>query len=285
MKLVNKLLFTGLALSLFTACSSKDSSNKEANTSEEVNQSIQSTETETEANKNSNELEDRKYIVGLDDTFAPMGFRDEKGELVGFDIDLAKDVAERMGVEIDFLPIDWAMKETELDAGNIDFIWNGYSITDERKEKVAFSSPYIQDKQVIITLADSDINSKEDLKEKTITVQENSSALEAVNKDKEFLNELKDAPVEYATNVECFSDIENGRSDALIVDEVFGRYYIKTSGKEDKFKILEESLGIEDFAVGMRKGDTALVEAVNNALAQQKEDGTYDEIYAKWFAQ
>jgi polar amino acid transport system substrate-binding protein len=104
-----------------------------------------------------------ELIMGLDDTFAPMGFRDEKGELVGFDVDLANEVAERIGMTIKFQPIDWSMKENELNAGNIDLIWNGYTITPERQEKVAFTKPYLENSQVIVVLADSDIKTKADL--------------------------------------------------------------------------------------------------------------------------
>ncbi|MDD4504166.1 MAG: transporter substrate-binding domain-containing protein, partial [Clostridiaceae bacterium] len=117
-------------------------------------------ETSEQAAKSEDKTE---LVLGLDDTFAPMGFRDEKGELVGFDIDLANEVASRIGVTLKFQPIDWSMKETELNAGNIDFIWNGYSITDERKEKVAFSKPYLENSQIIVTLADSPVNTKADL--------------------------------------------------------------------------------------------------------------------------
>ena len=96
-------------------------------------------------------------IIGIDDTFAPLGFRDEKNEIVGFDIDMAKAAAEKMGVEVKFQPIDWKTKEAELNSGRIDLIWNGYTITDERKEKVLFTKPYLKNSQVVVTLADSDL--------------------------------------------------------------------------------------------------------------------------------
>jgi len=126
-------------------------------------------------------IKDRGYIVmGLDDTFAPMGFRDNAGELVGFDIDLAKEVFKRADIEVRFQPIDWSMKETELNSGNIDLIWNGYTITEERKGKVAFTKPYLENSQIVITLADSDIKNKEGLKDKKVALQNGSSALDAI---------------------------------------------------------------------------------------------------------
>lgn len=225
----------------------------------------------------------KTYVIGLDDTFAPMGFLNEKGELVGFDVELAQKAAEEMGIKIEYQPIDWTVKETELDSGNIDFLWNGYSITPEREKKVLFSDPYMDNRQIIVTLKDSPVNSKADLAGKRVTVQGESSALEAVAKDEAFVKSLAEPPVEYATNTECFKDIEAKRCDAIIVDEVLARYYMKQNG-EDKYKVLEDNFGEEQFAVGMRKDDVALQEALNKALAKLKEDGTYDEIYKKYFA-
>ena len=225
----------------------------------------------------------KTYVLGMDDTFAPMGFRDEKGELVGFDVELAQAAAKEMGIKVECQPIDWTVKETELDSGNVDFLWNGYSITPEREKKVLFSDPYMDNRQIIVTLKDSPVNSKADLAGKRVTVQGESSALEAVTKDEAFVNSLAEPPVEYATNTECFKDIEAKRCDAIVVDEVLARYYMKQNG-EEKYKVLDENFGEEQFAVGMRKDDAALQEALNKALAKLKEDGTYDEIYKKYFA-
>lgn len=230
------------------------------------------------------DLEKSEYIVGLDDTFAPMGFRDDSGEIVGFDVDLAKECAAILGVQVKFQPVDWSMKENELAAKNIDFIWNGYSITDERKEKVAFSDPYLANRQIIVVMGDSPINSKKDLAGKTVTVQAESSALEAVKKDKEFMDSIKNsAPVEYPTNVECFADVEAGRSDAIVVDEVLAKYYMHQN-KDKAYKILEDNFGDEQFAVGLRKDDTVLLEKLNGALKTLKDNGKYQEIYDKWFS-
>lgn len=107
-----------------------------------------------------NSMEKEELVLGFDDTFVPMGFKDKNGEYTGFDIELAKGIGEKLNKKIIFQPIDWSMKETELNNGNIDFIWNGYSVTEERKEKVAFSKEYLNNRQVIITLANSKINSK-----------------------------------------------------------------------------------------------------------------------------
>ena len=224
----------------------------------------------------------KTLVVGLDDTFAPMGFRDDKGQLVGFEIDLAKAVAEKIGYEVSFQPIDWAMKETELNSGNIDCIWNGYSITEERKTKVAFSTPYLDNAQLIITLAGSDIDSKADLADKTVSVQKESSALDAVTAD-DIAASLKEI-VEFDTNIDCFMELDAQRCDAIVCDEVLARYIIKQRG-EEKYNILADDFGKEEYGVGFRLTDTDLVNSVNKALEDLKADGTYKEIYTKWFSE
>ena len=132
---------------------------------------------------NSEETKDSKdtLIIGIDDKFAPMGFRDENNEIVGFDIDYAKAAAEKMGVEVKFQPIDWKTKEAELSSGRIDLIWNGYTITDERKEKVLFTKPYLKNAQVVVTLADSKLTKLDDLAGKVVGLQSLSSASDALN--------------------------------------------------------------------------------------------------------
>ncbi|MCF6460393.1 amino acid ABC transporter substrate-binding protein [Clostridium sp. Cult3] len=237
------------------------------------------------ANEDSYErLEEKGYIVmGLDDTFAPMGFRDDKGELAGFDVDLAKEVFNRVGFEVKFQPIDWSMKETELNSGNIDVIWNGYSITDEREEKVAFTQAYLENKQIIITLADSNIDSKDDLKDKKVAVQNGSSTLEAINKEPTVVESFQGGgPILFDTNNEAFMDLEAKRVDAVVSDEVLARYYIKQKNPED-YKILEEDFGEEQYGIGLRKDDKKLLEVLNRVLDDMKKDGSYNNIYQKWF--
>lgn len=227
--------------------------------------------------------ETQEIIMGLDDTFAPMGFRDEKGELVGFDVDLANEVAKRIGVTIKFQPIDWSMKETELNAGNIDLIWNGYTITPERQEKVAFTKPYLENSQIIVTLVDSVITTKADLAGKNVCVQAESSALDAINAEPDVASTFGDL-AEFSTNNEAFSDLESGRSEALVVDEVNARYYMKQVG-EEKYKVLEEDFGDEEYGIGVRKDDKELLQKINDAMDEMKSDGTYDDFYAKWFSE
>ena len=242
--------------------------------------------TDTKTDSYEQIVEEGKFVVGLDDTFAPMGFRDSSGEVVGFDIDLANEVGDRLGLEVEFQPIDWALKETELNNGNIDAIWNGYTITDERKEQVDFSTPYLENSQIVIVLEDSPIQTIADLSGKTVAAQQSSSAVDAINADpsnivEEFANQ---EVVLYPSNNDVFNDLGSGRSEAIVVDETLGRYYMKQND-DVSYRVLEENFGDEEYAVGFRKADDQLTEAINEALEEMKADGTFDEIYAKWFSE
>ena len=224
-----------------------------------------------------------ELVIGLDDTFVPMGFKDESGELCGFDVELAKAVGEKLNKKIKFQAIDWSMKETELSGGNIDLIWNGYSINDERKEKVEFSKAYLNNTQIIVTLADSNINSKADLKGKKVGAQNQSTAVDAVEAEKNVMDTFDGGKlVTFEDNNQALMDLEAGRLDAIVVDEILARYYIKQRG-EEKYKILTENFGDEQYGVGIRKGDTDFVEAFNKALDEVIADGTAGEISKKWF--
>ena len=228
-------------------------------------------------------LDKEELVIGLDDTFVPMGFKDENGELVGFDIDLAKAVGEKLDKKVKFQPIDWSMKETELNGGNIDLIWNGYSINDERKQKVEFSKPYLNNTQIIVTLSDSPINTKADLAGKKIGAQNQSTAVDAVENDGSIMSTFDGGNlVTFEDNNQALMDLEAGRLDAIVVDEVLARYYIKARG-EEKYKILTENFGDEQYGVGIRKGDTKFVEAFNKALDQVIQQGKAAEISNKWF--
>ena len=230
-------------------------------------------------------MDKNEVIVGLDDAFAPMGFKDESGEIVGFDVDLAKEVGDRLGKKVVFQPIDLSMKESELNNGNIDFIWNGYTITEDRKEKVDFSDPYLNNRQVIVTLADSNIKSKSDLKGKKVGAQNESSAVVAMEKEAELYASFDGGKaVTYEDNNQALMDLEAGRIDAVVADEILVRYYIKLKG-EDKFNVLDDDYGNEEYGIGIRKGESKTVKAINNALNEMKEDGTMKEISEKWFGE
>ena len=229
------------------------------------------------------ENNDNKVLIGFDNTFVPMGFLDEDENIVGFDIDLAKEVFSRLDKEVEFQTIDWSMKETELNNGNVDALWNGYSLSPEREKVVSYTDSYLQNKQIIVTMADSGVNSKADLAGKEVGTQRESTAQAAIEKDTEFMGTLKDGrPVLYDTYDKALRDLEIGRTSAVAGDEVLIRYYIGQKG-EDKYKVLEENFGLEDYVVAFAKENTELRDQVNDTLNEMKEDGTFDEIYNKWF--
>ena len=225
-----------------------------------------------------------KLIIGVDDTFAPMGFRDENNELVGFDIELAQAVAAKIGVEIEFQVIDWSMKEQELNQKNIDVIWNGYTITEERKEKVAFTDAYLDNKQVVVTMADSGITTLADLAGKVVAAQIDSSAVEAMDAMPEVSSTFADRP-EFDTNDMAILDMESGRAHAVVADSVLLNYVISHKDDPSKYVILEEDFGSEEYGIGVRKEDTALLDAINKAIDELKADGTAGEISKKWFGE
>lgn len=234
----------------------------------------------SKADNISSTMDKDTLILGFDNTFVPMGFKGDDGSYTGFDIELSKEVAKKLNKELTFQPIDWTMKETELKNGNIDFIWNGFSVTEERKEVVDFSKTYLKNRQVIITLAGSSINTKEDLKGKTVVAQDQSSSVDAIGDYKSNFKELVTLP----TNDEALRDLEVGRSDAVVADEILIRYYINLKGA-DKYKVLTEDFGTEEYAVGMRKGDTELVDSLNKAYDEVVADGTASKISIKWFGE
>lgn len=222
-------------------------------------------------------------VVGLDDAFPPMGFRDENNEVVGFDIDLAKEAAKRLEVDVEFQPIVWETKVEELDSGNIDMIWNGLTITEERKGQMAFTTPYIEDRQIIVVTPDSAITSKKDLAGKKVGIQAASSAIEAVEADAATYETIKDTLLEFESNDLALRDLKGGGLDAVVVDEVVGRYYIAKHPGE--YKVLDENFGVEAFGVGLRKGDQAFLTELQRVLDEMKADGTSKAISEKWFGE
>ena len=278
-------LMAAAAVSVLSGCSQEETQQTDA-TQEETTQEETTTEEETstqEGEETAYDIGYDKLIIGLDDTFAPMGFRDENGDLVGFDVELAQAVAEELGVEIEFQPIDWSMKETELNNGNVDLLWNGYSITEERKEQVLFSKPYLNNRQIVVVMADSDIQSLADLNGKVVAAQAESSAVTAIDSMPEIRDTFQELAT-FETNNDCLMDLEAGRSDAVVADEVLVRYYISQKGEEN-YRILEEDFGDEEYGIGARKDDTALIEGINAALTILKENGKGGEISTKWFGE
>ncbi|MPL63563.1 L-cystine-binding protein FliY [bioreactor metagenome] len=224
----------------------------------------------------------KKVVVGLDDNFPPMGFRDDKNNIVGFDVDMAKEATKRMGVAVEFKPIDWNSKEVELTSKRVDMLWNGLTITEKRKENIAFSNPYMENRQIIVVNANSSLKGKADLAGKVIGVQEGSSSVEAIEKDAATAKSFKELK-KYADNVAALMDLKNGRLDAVVVDEIVGRYYI--AKKPGDYVIMADHFGSEEYGVGLRKDDKELLTKLQKALDEMKKDGTSAKISKQWFGE
>lgn len=221
-------------------------------------------------------------VVGLDDAFAPMGFRDEQGNLVGFDIDLATAVADELGMQVEFKPIDWNAKEMELKAGTIDCVWNGMSITPERQENMALTNKYLNNKIVLMALADSDIDvtSAKELADLKIGTQVDSSALQMLMANEAY-ESFKDNISEYETYDTAIMDLKAGRVDVIAVDQVLGEYTNNNLGGE--MKECTYSLGDDYYVIGFEKSNTDLRDKVNDAIKALIDNGKAAEISSKWF--
>lgn len=225
-----------------------------------------------------------KLILGLDDSFPPMGFNNEKGEIVGFDIDLAMEVCARLGVELVLQPIDWSAKETLLENGNIDCIWNGVSITPAREESMCMTPAYLNNRIVILTKKDSGIQEAKDLAGKYVAVQSGSFAEEVLTLEEYGYSELYASLAEVTTEADylyAIMNLQNGMVDAVLIDEVVAQYKLTQLG--DESLVCTGSLCDDLYGIGFRKADEALEKAVYDTLIEMAKDGKAAEISNKWF--
>lgn len=219
-----------------------------------------------------------KLVLGLDATFKPMGYTDENDKIVGFDIDLAEEVCKRMGVKLETYNVNWDTKEQDLNAGTIDCIWNGLSVSDERKKQMLMSEPYMNNSMVFMVNKDSGVKSKDDLKGKKIAVQNGSTAQEIL-KDSDIGKES--TMTELATNVEAIQQLDLKMVDAVFLDSVVANYEITSTGKN--YEVLADGLSEEQYAVGFKLGANELCKKVEDTLKEMKKDGKIEEISKKWF--
>ena len=229
----------------------------------------------------------KSITVGFDNTFVPMGFEEKNGNYAGFDIELAQYVSKKLGITVHFQPIDWDMKETELQNGTIDAIWNGYSATDERREKVAFTIPYMQNTQILVVKKTSGIHSVEDMTGKVLGAQNGSSGMLDFEEHPEVLkNRVKGGDADQYQSVnEAIIDLKNDRIDALLIDRVYADYYLTTEGIADEYDAIPSGFESESFAVGVRPADKKLLEALNQAFKELYQEGIFQQISQKWFGE
>ena len=275
-RFVSAALAAVMALSM-TACGS---SNSAAETTAADTEAAESQAEETTAEE-AKTTDGGTLIVGFDQDFPPMGFVGDNGEYTGFDLDLAKEVASRLGLEYRAQPIAWDSKDMELESGNIDCIWNGFTITG-REDDYTWTTPYMANKQVFVVANDSDIKSQADLAGKVVEVQADSSAEAALKENQDLANtfgQLLTTP-DYNT---AFMDLEQGAVDAVAMDVIVAGYQIKQRNAD--FKILDDSLSEEEYGIGFKKGNTELRDKVQGALEEMAADGTLAKISDEWFGE
>lgn len=262
-----------LAMGLLAACSDSDKKQDANNANNQQN--------ETELTgwayiENKGEL-----IVGLDDAFAPMGFRDEDGNLVGFDIDLANAAGEYLGLNVTFKPIDWDAKDMELSSKRIDCIWNGMSVLPERIEAYSLTKKYLNNKIVIMTLdPELNITSTADLANVTLGTQVSSAALSTMQANPDW-STFEANVTEYATYDEAILAMQGGRVQAIVVDQVLGEY--KNANMDNAMSVCDFGFGDDFYAIGCRKGETDVADKINEAIQALIDNGKAAEISEKWF--
>lgn len=232
------------------------------------------------------EAERTTFIVGFDAEFPPYGYKDESGEYVGFDLELAEEVCKRNGWELVKQPIDWDSKDMELSAGTIDCIWNGFTMNG-REDQYTFTIPYVDNSQVFVVALDSEINTKADLAGKVVGVQKESSALAALEEEEnaDLMNSFASLN-QYADYNTAFMDLEAGAIDALAMDIGVANYNV-LQREGGQFNILEgedgsERLATEQYAIGFLKGNTELKDIVEKTLLEMVDDGTFMKIAEKY---
>ena len=224
--------------------------------------------------------DDNKFVVGFDQEFPPMGFVADDGSYVGFDLDLAQECAKRMGMEFVAQPIAWDSKDQELATGNIDCIWNGFTITEDRVDKYSWTDAYMENDQVVVVKNGSGITTLDDLAGKVVAVQKDSSGLAALD-DNPALKDSFAQLIEMDSYLNAMMELEMGSVDAIVMDEIVARYEIQTSGKD--FAVLDQAVASEEYGVGFLLGNTELRDKVQKTLEEMAADGTMAEISNKWF--
>lgn len=225
---------------------------------------------------------DSNLIVGFDAEFPPYGYSNDKGQYVGFDLDLAQEVCNRNNWTLVKQPIDWDAKDSELNSGTIDCIWNGFTI-EGRENNYTWSEPYLDNKQLVVVKVNSNINSFNDLKGKNVEVQKDSSALAALKGDNKSLADTFGKMVEVADYNTAIMDLKSGACDAVALDSAVANYQVNggnntTGNNTGELKILNGSISSEHYGIGFKKDNTKLKNQVQKTLDEMYADGTVARI-------
>ena len=240
-------------------------------------------ETKTESTKDSVSNGGNTFTVGFDAEYPPYGYMDDDGEYTGFDLELAQAVCDLEGWTLVKKPINWDSKDMELNSGSIDCIWKVFTMNG-REDDYTFSTPYVDNSQVIVVAENSGIEKLSDLAGKTVGVQAASAALDLLNSEEEggqkALADTFGSLNEFADYNTAFTELQAGALDALAIDIGVAKYQINSRG--DGYKILDETLNTEQYAIGFKKGNTELCDKVNADLEKLAEDGTVEKLAEKY---
>lgn len=223
----------------------------------------------------------KSIVIGFDPKYPPYGFIAEDGSYTGFDIDLAAAAAEANGWAFEAKPIDWDARDSELNSGNINCIWNGFTL-EGREGQYAFTEPYMINEQVIVARALSGIETLDDLAQKKVVTQSSSSALEVLAGPKVDLAATFEGggPSLVADYSEAFLQLDSGEVDAVACDLSYAAYQLSQTG--NKYVMLDEPLSVEHYAVGFKLGDEETAKIVTNTLKVLYEEGVVEELCRKY---
>ena len=281
-KTVSIMVAATMALSLFAGCgSSKDTATEDTSkteSTETTDESIENASAET-----TDESSRTTFTVGIDAEYPPYGYMDDDGEYTGFDLELAQAVCDKEGWELVKKPINWDSKDMELNSGSIDCIWNGFTMNG-REDDYTFSVPYVDNSQVIVVAENSGIEQLGDLAGKTVGVQAASAALDLLQSEDEggqkALADTFGSLNEFADYNTAFTELQAGALDALAIDVGVAKYQLNSRG--EGFKILDETLNTEQYAIGFKKGNQELCDIVNKDLQELANEGKVAELAEKY---
>ena len=277
-KLISMMLTAVMAFSLLAGCGAKEEAEPEA---QENTAQADKEQAEEPAEQEESSEEKTTFTVGFDAEYPPYGYMDENGEYTGFDLELAQAVCDLEGWELVKTPISWDSKDMELESGTIDCIWNGFTMNG-REDDYTWSDPYVDNSQVMVVAENSGIETFDDLAGKVVGVQAASAALQLLQ-DEEGQKALADtfgALQEFADYNSAFVELQAGSVQAVAMDIGVAQYQIKTRG--EGFKIMDEKLNSEKYAIGFKLGNEELRDQVNADLQTLLADGTFDELAEKY---
>lgn len=278
-KALSLLLVSVIAAAALTGCGGGE----ESETQQATEDAAEEDAAEEDAAEEGASSDGKTFTVGFDAEYPPYGYMDDNGEYTGFDLELAQAVCDIEGWELVKKPINWDSKDMELNSGSIDCIWNGFTMNG-REDEYTFSVPYVDNSQVIVVAEDSGMEGLADLAGKTVGVQAASAALDLLQSEEEggqkALADTFGSLNEFADYNTAFTELQAGALDALAIDVGVAKYQLNSRG--EGFKILDETLNTEQYAIGFKKGNQELCDTVNADLQKLANDGTVAELAEKY---